>query len=63
MLTQRQPRANPQLTPMLHKKEEGSMKKKFTTPEIETIVLNESEEILTASGEANDARDNETPDW
>ena len=39
------------------------MKKKFTTPEIETIVLNESEEILTASGEANDARDNETPDW
>ena len=51
------------LKPMLNKKEEGSMKKTFTTPEIETIVLNESEEILTASGEANDARDNETPDW
>ena len=41
------------------------MKKTFTNPEIEIIVLTQSEDILTASGEWGFDRvyDSETPDW
>ena len=39
------------------------MKKFFDIPEVEIIVLSQVEDILTASGEANDPNANETPDW
>jgi hypothetical protein len=39
------------------------MKKFFDIPEVEIIVLSNTEDILTASGELNLASDNETPDW
>ena len=41
------------------------MKKTFINPEIEIIVLTQSEDILTASGYWDSDRlgTNETPDW
>ena len=39
------------------------MKKTFIDPEIEIIVLTQSEDILTASGALNPFEENETPDW
>ncbi len=41
------------------------MKKEFNTPKVETIVITDAEEVLTASGEWTEERaeSNEGADW